>query len=266
MAYIGFLLSIIVCFATTNEACAKQSEKYEDLIYQSMKSIVTLDELVTTLSVQVASLTTSLSSMQVKVEQIEKQNARLFTSLEKVNERITNESNEVTAAFKTTQNNLKKLNTGIGDLESSFQARGKTFKTDMASLRTSIANIDAKVEKANKEVVVVSGEASNGHAKCVKVCAGTTGRDTTNWLDHSSYRGVYSDVDMTSCGFVKVPTVTTSIEGTSNHWVVTGTSSVYNVQPSKFRIFLYDTHSDPRRGVARSRKWNVEWIAVGFTC
>jgi len=205
MAYIGFLLSIIVCFATTKEADVKRAGKYEDLIYQSMKSIVTLDELVTTLSVQVASLTTSLSSMQVKVEQIEKQ------------------------------------------------------------LRTSIANIDAKVERVNKEVVVVSGEASNGHEKCVKVCAGTTGRDTTNWVDYSS-RGVYSDVDMTSCGFVKVPTVTTSIEGTSSHWVLTGTSSVYHVQPSKFRIYLYDTHSDPRGGVAKKRGWNVEWIAVGFTC
>jgi len=218
MAYIGFLLSIIVCFATTKEADVKRAGKYEDLIYQSMKSIVTLDELVTTLSVQVASLTTSLSSMQVKVEQIEKQIA--------------------------------------GD---------KKFKYDVASLRTSIANIDAKVERVNKEVVVVSGEASNGHEKCVKVCAGTTGRDTTNWVDYSS-RGVYSDVDMTSCGFVKVPTVTTSIEGTSSHWVLTGTSSVYHVQPSKFRIYLYDTHSDPRGGVAKKRGWNVEWIAVGFTC
>jgi len=207
MAYIGFLLSIIVCFATTKEADVKRAGKYEDLIYQSMKSIVTLDELVTTLSVQVASLTTSLSSMQVKVEQIEKQ------------------------------------------------------------LRTSITNIDAKVERVNKEVVVVSGEASNGHEKCVKVCAGTTGRDTTNWLDYSGrLNGVYLDVDMTSCGFVKVPTVTTSIEGTTHHWMVTGTSSVYNVQPSKFRIYLYDAYSNPRKGVAKKRGWNVEWIAVGFTC
>jgi len=247
MAYLGFLLSIMVCFAD-NEAGAKQSAKYEDLIYQSMNSIVTLDDLVTTLSVQVASLTTSLSSMQVKMEQIEKQNAILFTSLEEVNGRIAKETNHITAVFQSTQKGLNHLSSGLADLE------------------TSVANINTELDNGNKKVVVVSGEASNGHERCVKVCAGTTGRDTTNWLDITGEWGVSAVVDISACGFIKVPTVTTSIEGTSHHWKVLGTSSVYNVEPSNFHIHLYDTFSDPRSGVAKNRKWNVEWIAVGFTC
>jgi len=240
MAYLWFLLPIMICFATTEEAGAKHSGNYEELIYQSMKSIVSLDELVTTLSIQVARLTTSLSSMQVNVEQVEKR-------LEKVNERVTNESAKtakVTAALKSS---------------------GADLKHNVENLKTSIANINAKVEKANKEVVVVSGETSNGHEKCVKVCAGTTGRDTTNWKDFSSM-GVYLDVDITSCGFIKVPTVTTSIEGADHHWMLTGTSSIYNVQPSAFRIYLNSNLMDPRNGAAKRKKWNVEWIAVGFTC
>jgi len=236
MAYLSFLLSIMVCFATSGD--------YEELIYQSMKSIVSLDELVTTLSIQVATLTTSLSSMQVNVEKFEKQNAELFSRLKKVDERVTNESAKVTAAIKSTRADLKH---------------------NVAKLETSIRNIDAKCEKANKEVVVVSGETSNSHQKCVKVCAGTTGRYTTNWLNYGS-AGVYLDVDITGCGFIKVPTVTTSIEGSSSHWVATGTSSIYNVEPSKFRIFLNNNVANPQNGSARQMKWNVEWIAVGFTC
>jgi len=255
MTFLGFLLSIMVCFATTKDA--------GDLW---VKSIVSLDELVKTLSVQMADLRTSLSSLKLNVEKIEKQNAVLFNSMEKVNERVTNESVKFTAALKSTQADLKNIKTDIVDLESSFTDREKDVrhvKTEVGDLKTSVVKVNAKVDNMRKDVAVVGAEGSHGQAKCAKVCAGTTGRGSSNWVTYGS-NGIYMDVSISRCGFIKVPTVTTSIEGKYWHWTATGTSSVYSVQPSKFRIYL--SKSRLTKETARKGGWNVEWIAVGYTC
>jgi len=72
------------------------------------------------------------------------------------------------------------------------------------------------------------------------------------------------DVNIGQCGYVSTPTITTTLEGYSNHWDVKGTSSIYNASKTKFRIYLNRRYL--RVGHASSRKWNVEWIAVGHTC
>jgi len=139
------------------------------------------------------------------------------------------------------------------------------LKKDVESLKIAEAKINNQIALVD-DVHVVSGEQTAGRERCVKVCAGTTGRTTTNWRYYSS-KGIYTDVDMKKCGFKTVPTVTTSIEGTSNHWTSRGTASVYSTTSTKFRLYL--EHNNLRNGgknYARSRKWNVEWIAVGYTC
>jgi len=255
MTFLGFLLSIMVCFATTKDA--------GDLW---VKSIVSLDELVKTLSVQMADLRTSLSSLKLNVEKIENQNAVLFNSMKEVNERVTNESVKFTAALNSTQADLKNIKTDIVDLESSFTDGEKDVrhvKTEVGDLNTSVVKVNAKVDNMLKDVAVVGAEGSHGQAKCAKVCAGTTGRNSSNWVTYSS-NGIYMDVSISRCDFIKVPTVTTSIEGKSRHWTATGTSSVYSVEPSKFRIYL--SMSRLTKEMAREEGWNVEWIAVGYTC
>ena len=111
--------------------------------------------------------------------------------------------------------------------------------------------------------MVVSGEENPREEGCAKVCAGTSGRGATNWVDFSS-NGIYTDVDISKCGFVTIPTVTSSLEGTWNHWSTTGSSEIYDVTTSTFRIYLVTSHG--RGGGANERGWNVEWIAVGYTC
>jgi len=257
MTILGFLLSIMVCFAKTKEA--------GDLW---VKSVVSLDELVKTLSVQMADLKTSLSSLKLNVEKIEKQNADLFSSMKKVNERVTKESVKFTAALKSTQADLKNIKTDIVDLESSFTQREKDVrhvKTEVGGLKTSVVQVNAKLDNMRKDVAVVSVEGSHGQAKCAEVCAGTTGRGSKyNWVNYDNH-GIYMDVSISRCGFIKTPTVTTSIEGQMWHWKATGTSSVYSVTPSKFRIYL-SLSSKLRKETARYGGWNVEWIAVGYTC
>ncbi|XP_063684860.1 uncharacterized protein LOC134819029 [Bolinopsis microptera] len=120
--------------------------------------------------------------------------------------------------------------------------------------------------KARKnDVMVVSGEEDLREERCAKVCAGTSGRGATNWVDYSlNSNGLYADVDISKCGFLTIPTVTTSLEFTSSHWSRIGASEITRVTTGSFRIFL--AHPPARGGAANEWGWNVEWIAVGYTC
>ena len=111
--------------------------------------------------------------------------------------------------------------------------------------------------------MVVSGEEDPREERCATVCAGTSGRGDTNWVDYSS-GGIYTDVDISKCGFVTIPTVTSSLEGTTSHWTTTGSSEIYGVTTGTFRIYLVAPSG--RGGGANKMGWNVEWIAVGYTC
>lgn len=116
----------------------------------------------------------------------------------------------------------------------------------------------------NKEAIVVSTESGDlRDPDCVRVCGGTTGRMTTNWTNSDS-QVVSITVDISDCGFVTVPTLTTSIEGAGNHHVNTGNSAVYHLSTSSFRMYLKNTEYSIR--FARRGRWNVEWIAIGYTC
>ncbi|XP_063693483.1 uncharacterized protein LOC134825262 [Bolinopsis microptera] len=118
--------------------------------------------------------------------------------------------------------------------------------------------------KARKnDVMVVSGEEDLREERCAKVCAGTSVRGATNWVDTSS-NGIYTEVDISKCGFVTIPTVTSSLEGTKSHWKTTGSSEIYRATTSTFKMYLFAP--DGRGGVANEKGWNVEWIAVGYIC
>ena len=115
------------------------------------------------------------------------------------------------------------------------------------------------------EVSVVSGEEDLGDSSCVKVCAGSTGRNSTQWTDY--WRdGVYTIVDISQCGFVKVPTITTDIEGYNNGYQWKTTSAIYTATTTSFKIQVRNESYNPQGGKAAENGWNVEWIAVGFTC
>merc|ERR1711920_209778 len=157
----------------------------------------------------------------------------------------------------------------LNSLQENQNQQVKQLKDDVASLTTSVSQTDAKINGIEEtmgqgEVMIVSGEGTAGDAICMKVCAGSTGRTTTDWHDYGN-DGLYYNVDISGCGFITVPTVTTSIEGTGYLYKILGTASIYNSTPTSFRIQVYYS-GDPQGGFAESMKWNVEWIAVGYTC
>jgi len=209
----------------------QEGEIYRDLCLSSIESVAALNEAVSNFVLQLAQLRTSLSEVKRNQEQTEK--------------------------------SLDSLEQKLIHLE---QERISGIDERVTDLTTSLAVTNAKIDDAKDEVLIVSGEQAAGNEKCMKVCAGSTGRTTTDWVNHGVAGGVYYDVDISDCGFQRIPTVTTAVEGSGSHWRSLGTSSIYNTSPSTFRIYLFNEKKDPQGGVAEQLKWNVEWIAVGYTC
>jgi len=249
-----------------------KDRKFEDLIYTSMKSIVSLDELVTELSVQVAKLTTSLAELKVDVQKMQNDLKHTVTKmadfedygmivLEKKVEKMSASLSIVKENAGYTRKDVALTKTKVVDLE---EKRIAGLEKEISQLTTSVAETNSKVDEIDGEVTLISGEDTAGASKCVKVCAGTTGRKTSNWINYSGNHGIYTTVDMGSCGFKRTPTVTSSLEGTSRHWTARGTSSIYSATATSFKVFIYETNL--RTGDAEKWKYNVEWIAVGHTC
>lgn len=245
-----------------------KDDQYEDLIFTSMRSIVSLDELVTELSVQVAKLTTSLSMMKVDGKEIRKELQDAKTKISYLEFALDDKVGKLRSGLSSLQENVGEIREDVTLTKTKFadlEENGiPVLRTEIDKLATSVADTNAKVDEIDEEVALVSGEEEAGSSKCIKVCAGTTGRRTTKWINQSSGNGVYTDVDIGSCGFVKTPTVTTALEGSSGHWLADGTSAVYDTSPTKFRIYISKVSLQVDQ--ATSWRYNVEWISVGYTC
>ena len=165
-----------------------------------------------------------------------------IVSLNALVTQLTEKISELTISFADTKADVKKAKEDIDDLKN----------RDTAKIT---------------QVQVVSGENGVGDESCAKVCAGSTGRTTTNWINFGTY-GVYTDVDISECGFVKIPTITTALEGLlpGYHWLSTGPAAIYEATTTTFRVYIRNTDWNPKNGKATSTGWNIEWIAAGFTC
>ncbi|XP_063690537.1 uncharacterized protein LOC134823122 [Bolinopsis microptera] len=147
------------------------------------------------------------------------------------------------------------------ELEAKFTATQDQLAKDVEALKE--ANSNPKRSSKKIDVMVVSGEEDLRDDNCAKVCAGTSVRGATNWVDYST-TGIYTNVDISKCGFVTIPTVTTSLEGSTAHWGTTGSSEIYSATATSFTIYLLAPSG--QSGGANEMGWNVEWIAVGYTC
>jgi len=230
------LLPSIILFTVAMVGAETREERYEDLVESSMQSVVALNEVVSNIAVQLAQISTSLLDVRLTLQQ--------------------------------TENSVRALEKRIEDQDIEGKKSLKSLEQEVVDLRAEkdeeVANLTSSLSLAMaREVMIVSGEQPAGDERCMKVCAGSTGRSTTDWTYYSS-NGIYEDVDMSDCGFTAIPTVTTSIEG-SLHWKVTGSSSVYSVSTTSFRIYLSTSVAESSAEKA-PYQWNVEWIAVGYTC
>jgi len=241
------LLSSIVFFTVALIGAETVEKRYENLVLSTVESVVALNEVVSNFAVQVSQISTTLLDVRQRLQEVK-------NSVQSLEKRIEDQDTD-------TKNSVKSLEQEIADLTAEKDEEVSNLTSSLSAMRGKVEDLEV-VKKG--EVMIVSGEQPAGGETCMKVCAGTTGRSTTAWTDYSS-DGLYEDVDISGCGFKTVPTVTTSLEGTSAHWNALGTSSIYSVTTTTFRIYIQASYGI-RNGGAESRKWNVEWIAVGYTC
>jgi len=232
------------------ELCKDFCNRYITCLKGKMQSVVALNEVISSFAVQLAQISTSLFDVQVKLKQTE-------DSVKSLEQKIVNEEAERERSIGLLEQNIVDAK---ADTLSTIGGEVSKLTTSLALTSAQIEDLEAATNEA--EVMIISGEQPAGSETCIKVCAGSTGRSTTDWTYHTS-ESIYEDVDISDCGFITIPTVTTSIEGKGNHWMASGTSSIYKVTTTSFRLYLY--HST-KIGKAEQHEWNVEWIAVGYTC
>lgn len=85
------------------------------------------------------------------------------------------------------------------------------------------------------------------------------------YTNHSS-PGLKFHVDTTHCQFSSTPIYLMSLTGTSHHWHVVGSSSIYNPTPTGFDVYLDMTNSaataQQMLDWAATYKWVLEWIGI----
>ena len=91
--------------------------------------------------------------------------------------------------------------------------------------------------------------------------------------------GIYVDVNTSACKFNTTPHYLVTLESISNkgyHWYISGTSSLYNVTATGFRVYLRwtDAPSDLptvgslnfpnplRASTAKNRDWVIRWTGI----
>ena len=116
-----------------------------------------------------------------------------------------------------------------------------------------------------KIVKDASGKAPTLPEPCLMTCAGSTGAGITTWTVHSSEKMVTA-VDMSECGFVDIPVVTTSLAGIGWHDLQKGVSAPWSISKTGFQIIVLDNGKAPSVSLAQQNKWHVNWIAVGYNC
>ncbi|XP_063688881.1 uncharacterized protein LOC134821976 [Bolinopsis microptera] len=208
-----------------------------------------------------------LRSLTALVEQQTKKISEITSLVDEAKKEI----NELKASVEEGKEEINDLKSKIESLKETCAEElkasvdeGKEEINDLKSKIESLKETCAEELKARKnDVMVVSGEEDLREERCAKVCAGSSVSKATNWEDFS-YTKIYTRVDISKCGFVTIPTVTSSLEGSMSFTTRTGSSYIYRVTSSYFRIYLVSPYG--RGGVANKMGWNVEWIAVGYTC
>ena len=105
------------------------------------------------------------------------------------------------------------------------------------------------------------GAAAGPDGPC-RLAVGSTTPGKTSWSNYGE-NGLYVDINTSSHRFSETPYYFASIAGDSNHWRLTGTSSIYNMTAKWFRIYVYFPNAiSPAQ--ANKYRWHIHWLAVGI--
>lgn len=121
------------------------------------------------------------------------------------------------------------------------------------------------------EVNVIPLDGASGY----KIATGSTSSCDTDWNEYEDYGngyGIFVNIDTSAAGFTETPLYFTSLSGEAFHWTTTGATSIYNADPTGFRVYVFQTMDNshiPGGDVlvtpefAKSYKWHINWMAIG---
>jgi hypothetical protein len=132
---------------------------------------------------------------------------------------------------------------------------GRTFVNSPVDIRFRINNADQLVLNP----LGLFGAATGPGNTRLRIAVGRT--QPNQWIQYNN-NGVYVDVSTASAGFTQTPYYFTSILGTSNHWLVTGSSSIYNDSPNGFRVYI--GYNGITVNLANAWGWYINWVAIGL--
>ncbi|GAA3117838.1 hypothetical protein [Streptosporangium carneum] len=73
--------------------------------------------------------------------------------------------------------------------------------------------------------------------------------------------GILIDVDTTSARFTGNPVYVTSVGGAGGQWNLVGPSAVYNITPTRFRVYVQWRDGSPLTpATAQQYGWFIQWI------
>ena len=102
---------------------------------------------------------------------------------------------------------------------------------------------------------------------CVLTCAGSTGYGKNNWRTGTLNAKI--TVDISECGFIDTPIVTSSLNGSGHNDYQVGMSSPRLISKSSFEISIlqqWSLNQKLTKEIAEKYKFNINWIAVGHVC
>jgi hypothetical protein len=88
-------------------------------------------------------------------------------------------------------------------------------------------------------------------------CQGMTPEWYTNWQDTSTADTIRLDVDTSQCAFTATPAYFTSIGGSSHHYMVEGSTSIYLATATGFTVYLY--YPGITAALANQYGWQINW-------
>lgn len=91
-------------------------------------------------------------------------------------------------------------------------------------------------------------------------CTGRTTPGATAWQPYAA-NGLTLTINTAGCGFTATPRYFSSLGGSTNHWMTTGASSIYEPTATGFKIYLFDLNAPITPATANARGWHVNWQA-----
>jgi hypothetical protein len=140
-------------------------------------------------------------------------------------------------------------------LQGSGAEAGRTFLNSPVDIRFRINNADQLVLNP----LGLFGSATGPGNVRLRIAVGRT--QPNQWIQYGN-NGIYVDVSTASAGFTQTPYYFTSLLGNTNHWLVRGSSSIYNTSPNGFQIYLY--YEGITVSIANAWGWYINWVAIGL--